>query len=292
MVRNVGPDTAAARPSDRVAQVNGLRLHYREAGAPDALPLLLLHGITGHAGMWDNLMRTLAGEVRCIALDFRGYGRSDRSPDGAYERSDHAADVAAFVEALDLHRVAVLGFSLGGAVAMLYAATQPERLAKLVVVESGAELPPGQRTPRPDLAPLPASFASLDDALAWARRLDLYRRASDSFLRAYLADGLSAQDDGRLTWRFDPRIRLRLASPQRTPATPLWYVLPAITAPTLLVRGEESRNLGLRMAQRVLAAIPDCRLVQVPGAGHGVPWDAPEVFAAVVRRFLLGEDTH
>lgn len=277
---------APVPPSDRFMEANGIRLHYRESGAPDAPPVLLLHGITGHAGMWVELAATLADDWRCIALDFRGYGRSSSSPTGDYDRSDHAADVAALTAALGLRDLTIVGHSLGGAVAMLHAAAHPEQVARLVIVECGAELPAGQRTPQADLAPLPESFNDLDAAAAWARRLDLYRRAAPAWLETYLREGLVQREDGRLTWRLDPRIRQRLASPARTPATPLWYLLPSIACPALLVRGADSRNLGLRMAQRMLAAIPHCQFVEIPGAGHGVPWDAPEMFAAVVRRFL------
>src|SRR5690349_14922489 len=91
------PDLAWA---DRYVTVSGLRLRCRECGPQSALPVLLLHGSTGHAGMWEGLAAALAPAFRCIALDFRGYGQSDRAPGARYDRSDHAADVAAVVTEL------------------------------------------------------------------------------------------------------------------------------------------------------------------------------------------------
>ncbi|MCX6024167.1 MAG: alpha/beta hydrolase, partial [Chloroflexi bacterium] len=253
---------AEAPATEGYVPANLLRLHYRERGPVDAPVVLFLHGVTGHAGMWDSISAALLSEFRCISLDFRGYGQSDWSPGGAYDRSDHAADVAAVAQVLGLARFSLVGFSLGGAVALLYAAEHPESVERLVVVDTGAELPSGMRAPRHDIAPLPDAFPDVDAAVAWSRKLDLYARADPRWLRSYFAEGLTADDDGALKWRFDRRIRQRLGAPGRTPAAPLWYLLPSIACPTLLVRGVESPNMGMRMAQRMLAAIPDCRMAQ------------------------------
>jgi pimeloyl-ACP methyl ester carboxylesterase len=93
---------------DRTVTLHAQRFHYTEWGDPTAPPLVMLHGITGHARTWDGDARALSGRYRVLALDQRGHGDSDPAPDGDYTTGTLAEDLAAFCEALALGRPRLL----------------------------------------------------------------------------------------------------------------------------------------------------------------------------------------
>ena len=107
---------------DRTVRVNGITLHYLDWGPAGAPPVVLLHGITGHARVWDRLAERLVPGRRVLALDQRGHGDSDAAPDGDYRVATMADDVAAFAGSLELDRFTLLGHSMGGRMAIQYAA--------------------------------------------------------------------------------------------------------------------------------------------------------------------------
>jgi pimeloyl-ACP methyl ester carboxylesterase len=130
---------------DRVIETAaGIRLAYRVAGRPDAPPLVLLHGLGDGAASWDGVAPALARRSRVYAPDLRGHGRSDRPGDYSVELM--AADAAAFLDALGLDRVDLIGHSMGGLVGYLLAGDHPGRVRRLIL-EDVAALRPRERGP-------------------------------------------------------------------------------------------------------------------------------------------------
>ncbi|MEV0456544.1 alpha/beta fold hydrolase [Catellatospora methionotrophica] len=150
------------------ADVGGVQLAYRVWGAADAPPVVLLHGIGGGGpGDWDTVARRLADRWRVYAVDQRGHGLSDRT--SGYAIDVLVADVAALLDALKLERAAVIGHSLGGVVAYLFAARFPERVAALVVEDAGLMYP---RTPVPPRRPEGELPFDWDAVLALRSQID------------------------------------------------------------------------------------------------------------------------
>jgi pimeloyl-ACP methyl ester carboxylesterase len=130
-------------------------------------------------------------------------------------------------------------------------------------------------------------FDDPEEAFQAARQAN--PRPSDADLRARLGHGLMQRPDGTWTFRYD--VALRNGSGARVMATPEeiaadWQSLGRITCPTLLVRGADSDILSPELAQRMVTAIPNCRLVDVQDSGHAVPLDNPAGFLEAVRDFL------
>ncbi|MGW3462167.1 alpha/beta fold hydrolase [Streptomyces olivaceoviridis] len=121
--------------SERVVVRDGVRLACRDWGGPGQ-PIVLLHGLAGHAGEWDVLAGRLSSRYRVVAVDQRGHGASERHPRDV-SRAAYVADVIAVVDQLALQRPALVGQSLGGHTAMLTAAAHPGLVRALVLVEAG-----------------------------------------------------------------------------------------------------------------------------------------------------------
>lgn len=264
-----------------------MTLHYVEWGEPAAPPVVLLHGITGHARTWDRLAADLAGRYRVLALDQRGHGDSDAAPGGDYRVSSMADDLGAFADRLGLDRFLLLGLSMGGRVAIAYAGARPERVQRLVVVDIGPDIHlPGLERIRAMMAGAPERIESIEQAVAYVRRANpLY---AEDELRQRVAHGLRRAADGSLEWKYDRALREMMRGGGRREDVDLWAPLGRITCPTLVVRGALSDILSPAIAQKMLEALRDGRLAEIDGAGHTVPGDQPEAFSGAVRAFLTG----
>jgi len=263
----------------------GLAFHYVEWGRPGGQPLVLLHGITGHARTWDRFAPDLAHGFRVIALDQRGHGDSQAAPDADYTVATMARDLGAFAGALGLGTFTLLGLSMGGRVAIAFAGSEPRRVERLVIVDIGPEIHlPGLQRIRGMMAGAAERLESVEQAMEYVRRANpLYDEAE---LRHRVTHGLKRLPDGSLAWKYDRALREMMRAGGRRDDTDLWGPLGRIACPTLLVRGVESDILSPEIAKRMLQTLPDGRLVEVAGAGHTVPGDQPAAFSRAVRDFL------
>jgi pimeloyl-ACP methyl ester carboxylesterase len=273
--------------TDRTVKLGALAFHYTEWGPPAAPAVILLHGITGHARVWDTLARALAPDFRVLALDQRGHGDSEAPADDDYRVATMAADLTAFADALGLARFALIGHSMGGRVAMAFAGDHGERLTRLVIVDIGPDIHPGglERV-RQMMAHAPETLESEEWAVRYVRLGNpLYDEAE---LRHRVVQGLRRRPDGTLTWKYSKGLRDLMRAGGRRDVIDLWAPLRRTACPALVVRGSESDIITAEQAKQVVAALPAGQLVEIAGAGHTVPGDKPAEFARAVRAFLLG----
>ena len=275
------------RFADRSLTVRGQRFHLTDWGPPDGPPVLLLHGVTGHARTWDTEAAALAHRYRVIALDQRGHGDSDPAPDGDYSLAATAGDVAAVVDALGLTRVSIVGLSLGGRVAIVYTALHPERVQRLMVVDIGPEIAPAGRVRVGTMmASSPERFASVEEAFRQARAAN--PRYVEALLRERVTHALRPLPDGGYTWKYDRAIRDAVREGRWREDLDAWPLWGAITCPIVIVRGAQSDVLSPEIVTKMIEARPRARLVEVAGAGHTVPGDQPALFLEALRAFLAG----
>jgi len=273
---------------ERTAKVNGITLHYLDwgldRGPADAPPVVLLHGITGHARVWDHLAERLAPRHRVLVLDQRGHGDSDPAPDDDYRVGTMADDVAAFVGSLRLDRFTLLGHSMGGRIAIKYAADHAARLERLVIVDIGPDINlAGLQRVRDMMANAPERIESEEWAVEYIRRANPLQDVD--MLRERVRHGLRRAPDGELTWKYAKGLRDMMREGRRD-AVDLWEPLPRIPCPTLIVRGAESDLPAAEAAKQMAERLPDGRVVEIAGAGHTVPADRPEEFVRQIRAFL------
>ncbi|HEY7434058.1 MAG TPA: alpha/beta hydrolase [Methylomirabilota bacterium] len=270
--------------TERSVRVNGVTLHYLDWGPAEASPVVLLHGITGHARVWDHLAERLVPARRVLALDQRGHGDSEPAPDDDYRVGTMADDVAAFAGSLRLERFALLGHSMGGRIAIQYAAAHAARLDRLVIVDIGPDIElTGLQRVRDMMSKAPERIESEEWAVEYIRLANPLQDVD--LLRHRVRHGLKRLPDGELTWKYAKGLRDMMRAGRRD-AVDLWEPLPRIPCPTLVVRGAESDILSPEVAKKMTERLPDGRLVEIPGAGHTVPADRPDDFVGHVRAFL------
>ena len=270
--------------TERTVRVNGITLHYLDWGPAEAPPVVLLHGITGHARVWDHLAERLLPGRRVLALDQRGHGDSDPAPDDDYRVGAMADDVAAFAGSLRLDRFALVGHSMGGRIAIKYAGDHAARLERLVIIDIGPDINlAGLQRVRDMMANAPERIESEEWAVEYIRRANPLQNVD--MLRERVRHGLRRRPDGELTWKYAKGLRDMMREGRRD-AVDLWEPLPRIPCPTLIVRGAESDILAPEVAKKMAERLPDGRVVEIEGAGHTVPADRPEEFVREIRAFL------
>ncbi|HEX2170875.1 MAG TPA: alpha/beta hydrolase [Dehalococcoidia bacterium] len=276
------------QPVSRFLDVNSLRLHHLDWGNPDGPPLVCVHGLLSTAHNFDGLARHLQDRFHIIATDVRGRGDSAWSPDGCYSYDDYLADLEGIVDALGLDRFTLVGTSMGGIIAMHYAATHPDRLERLVINDIGPDPEPGSDRITGSTAVFLESFPDFDAALARLREVFPPRATlSETEQRALALAQLRPEPDGRWVSKMDPAIvhqRLAGGSP---PRPPLWPALARLSCPTLVVWGTVSDVLSEAQARRMVEVLPAGRLAPVPGVGHAPTLTEPAALAAL-DAFLKG----
>jgi esterase len=268
-----------AKYTDRYVTVNGLRLHYLEWGGDTKPAMILLHGIARHAHTFDHIAADLARDYHVLAVDMRGHGDSDWSPDGAYLVEDYVKDIEGLVRQLGIRRATLLGNSTGGRVVQVFAGMHPDLVERLIVEDVGPERPQ-------DIADAFARQVR-QEADGWASEDDLVKqlvtrspRTPESILRTYAHFGTKRREDGRLIWKRDPNLVKGFV------VTELWERVSRITSPTLYVIGGASRIVPAAAQQRLKQTLPSVDIVTMPGLGHYPDEEDTAGFLTVINRFL------
>ena len=284
--------------SHRIPGRDGIEIHVL-AWSREGVPFVMLHGFGNDAHVWDDLAPVVAPHYRTLAVDLRGHGDSGWDPEQRYDYEYHLADLEAVLATLGIERFVLVGHSFGGRVAALYAGAHPERLAGLVLVDSGPELDArGVSRIRVDaqrIASGPTAFASVAEFERGLGRV--YPAAAPATVARLARHGLRPKPDGRFARKTDPRFHAGRAGVResggeeraRQTAARLWEALAKVPCPALVVRGAASDVLSPdcadRMAEEVL---PDGRLAVVARASHSVMIDNPEGFNRAIEEFALG----
>jgi pimeloyl-ACP methyl ester carboxylesterase len=280
--------------SHRIKGAHGLDLHLLE-WSTEGVPLVLLHGVGNEAHLWDDFVPSVVDHYRVVALDQRGHGDSDWDPEARYDAESMADDLEAVLAALAIDRFVLVGFSMGGRVAMTFAGRHPERLAGLVIVDIGPEIDPRgvfriSNEMSTNRAPV---FTSIDEYTAM---LSLnYPAGQPHALRRMAIHGLRQREDGLYELKMDPKLRGERPRDEAALAKEeafirkQWDALATVACPTLIVRGAASDILSPEIADKMVdEVLANGRLAVVPQAAHSVMTDNPKGFEEAVCGFVLG----
>jgi pimeloyl-ACP methyl ester carboxylesterase len=236
-------------------------------------PVLLLHGLAGHAREWDETASWLTRSHRVIAVEQRGHGRSQRSPSDM-SRAAFVGDVVAWLDHLSFAQAHIVGQSLGGHTAFLVAARCPARTSRLLVAEaSPSPDPEAVEVVRAWLDAWPTPFPTRAAAVAYFGGESLWADA--------WASGLERRDDGLHQAFSTERLLVALAE---TEARSYWPEWTQVKAPTLIVRAE--RGMSEELAARMADSIPAATVVTIPKSGHDLHLEQPLAWRGAVEAFL------
>jgi 2-succinyl-6-hydroxy-2,4-cyclohexadiene-1-carboxylate synthase len=263
-----------------VLSLPDVELAYAVSG--DGPPVTFLHGFTQRGAAWWETLDHLGPGFTAVLPDLRGHGGTRTAPAAPHTLEACAEDLARLWDALGIESTDLVGYSMGGRLALHLAASRPRRLRSLAVIGAHAGLPEAEREARRAADEELAAGIERDGVAAFAERWaamplfaglqlrgpEFLARISET-RRANRAEGLAAS----------------LRDMGAGAMAPVWDRLPDFDRPALVVVGEEDaryRELGARLA----AALPRGRLEVVPDAGHAVHLEQPERFAELLRRFL------
>ncbi len=247
-------------------EIEGLRIYYEVAG--QGKPVVLLHGWGGRVESFRPVFDFLRPRFKVYALDLPGFGRSDEPP-VAWGVGDYATVLADFLAGLGIEKAAVVAHSFGGRVALALAAHFPDRIDRLVLIDSAGIKP--KRT---------LSYHLRVAAAKAARSLSVLGRGGRKVKEAIYA--LTGSKDYRETAGVMRATFVRVVNEDLRP------LLPQIKAPTLLIWGEKDPDTPLSDGQIMEQEIADAGLVVLKNAGHFSYLDAFPQFCRVVSAFLEG----
>ncbi|MFP2930465.1 alpha/beta fold hydrolase [Pyxidicoccus sp. 3LG] len=270
----------------------GLALHVRHRHAAGAPAVLFLHGWLDHSHSFDAVLPHLPDAWRLMLLDFRGMGRSAHvGPGGTYHFSDYTLDVESALEGLSVDAVHLVGHSLGGIVALAYAAARPGRVKSVSLIES---LGPSGGTPAASLDRLrgflddshrPPNRKRYPSVEAAAARLRETNPTLPESAALHLAQHGTETFDGGVAFTFDPRHRRRFGQAYDEAQ---WLALQSgVTCPVQLLRGDNGFVPAQALMRSRMDALPT--LVQPPlvlPGGHHVHMEQPEAVARALAGFI------
>lgn len=278
----------------RVTGQHGAEIHLLEWSAA-GVPLLLVHGFGNEAHVWDDVAPALAPYYHTLAIDLRGHGDSDRDPERRYGDWDLVADLESVAAALGISRWVLIGHSLGGRVVMRYAGRHPDRVAGLVVIDSGPEhdrrgsLRIRLENERSNREP---RYPSREAYRAEVARN--YPAAAAPVIDRLVRYGVREAPGGGFEAKLDPDFmtgrREAAAESEEATRRELWETLGRISCPCLVLRGAASDVLAPDVADRMIAALPQGQLQVIPRAGHSVMTDNPDACRRAIADFALADD--
>ena len=264
----------------QTVQVDGLTIHYQDTGPRDAPVLVLLHGFGSSLQTWDVWAAKLELNYRVIRLDLPGFGLTGPSPLHDYSEANDLATLTHFVDKLGVSSFSVIGHSMGGKMAWGLAAAKPDRVKALVLMA------PDGFAQAKDIGTKPYAMPSIMGVIKFSLPKILVRKSIEPAF--YDASALS----DRLVDRYYDMLRapgVRAAILERGNQTIYTDPVPRlkqITAPTLLVWGEQDQMIPSSNAQSYAAVLANSKTVLLPKLGHLAQEEQPEIALGHVVEFL------
>ena len=255
---------------------NGIRINVKEQGSGSPA-LVFLHYWGGSSRTWDGVIAALPAKYHTVAPDLRGWGDSE-APESGYALADFANDAAEVIAALDLQNYILIGHSMGGKIAQLFASRQPRGLVGLVLV---APSPPVPLTlPDEIRAQMFGAYESPESVGMSIDHMLAGKPLSTAHREQVIADSLRGAPQAKNAW------------PAYTSREDITKNVVLITVPTIVIAGEIDRvdSVELHKAE-LLSRIPQAVLHILPETGHLSPLEAPNEIARLINEFASGLPT-
>lgn len=252
-------------------QANGIDVHYLRTGGAKP-PVILLHGLMLNGSCWIPLARALEQDYDVIMPDARGHGYSS-APEKGYRYDDLAADVMGLMDTLGLYNPALLGHSMGGMTAAVVASRYARRLRGLILAD-------------PTFLTLQRQYEVYESDVAALHRQVLNRSSADLLADIQVRHSHRSREVMELFAQARFQTSMHVFEVLRPPNPDYMPLVNTLDIPSLLIIGEVGSVVSPQVAEELAGLNPHMEVVQLAAAGHGVPYDQPERFSAVVQTFL------
>lgn len=258
-------------------------------GPEEGRKWLFVHGLMGYGQNWRRIIQGLEATERCLAIDQRGHGRSFK-PESGYSPEDYANDIKAIVDELGWEKFILVGHSMGGRNVLNFASRFPEKLSCLIIEDIGAESSPTAHEYYENLLNMvPTPFAKREDAKRYFFEEFVNKaqtRENVQVMANYFYSNMEEKPNGTVDWRFAKRAIVDSVKLGRVGDR--WAEVKSLSIPTLLVRGERSKELSPENYKRMLESNSMIKGVEIEGAGHWVHSDQPQAFIESIKLFVGG----
>jgi len=269
--------------------VDGVRIHYQEAGDEKSPPIILIHGFISSSLLWSGVFLPLANAgFRVIAPDLPGYGYSEKPRTGEYTFESQARAVLGLMDRLEIKKAIIAGASYGAAVAAAIALDHPKRVEKLVLIGAVTN-DEAKKKLLLRISRLPL-IGDILTPLFLGSRWVLRKRMQEMYRRTGtpIDEHMIAARHHLLATANTHRAMIKTA--RRWSATRIERQASLIRPSTLLVWGDEDSHIPLSQAYRLRDAIPHARLIVFRKCGHLPPAEYPEQFVKLVADFSKAQE--
>lgn len=253
----------------------GISLDYFECGDKQGEPILFVHGYSDSWRIWESSIPYLPHQYRLIFVTLRGFGDSDK-PKAGFRQTDFVSDLEAFLRAMDLSQVVLVGHSMGGFIGHHFAVEHPDRVKRLVLVGTAAT-----GSGNDPIATENAAISKLGEPIdaEYVRNFQIEPMMSEvheSIVETIINECFKAPV------RVWQEAMLGMLEEDHSAR------LAEISVPTLILCGGKDLFFTEAHQREMANAIPGSRVKIYPGVGHGVQWEKPEEFARDITDFLGG----
>ena len=273
---------------DIYLNANGIRHHVIARGDQQRPIVMMIHGLTQQAHVFDAVATILAENHHVYCLDVRGRGESEWGAADGYHMANYVADVEAVRSGLGIREFSLVGTSMGGLISMHYGAEYPERVRRIVLNDIGPDIAPeGLQRILAMAGNAPEAFPDLNTVANYyrAENAPVLAKRSDDEVMEYARWHVRRNDLGVYVWKMDPAVRKPVTPPDPQPDA--WESFKALTCPLMIIQGADSDILADPIVEKMLEAQPQAKRVRVPGVGHAPGLTEPEALEAL-QEFLAG----
>lgn len=252
---------------------NGISLHYKIEGNQDGFPLVFINALGTDLRIWDGVVPHFAGRYRVIRFDKRGHGLSDYPP-APYSIHDHATDLYGLLDDLNISQAILVGISVGGMIALDYAATWPERVHSLILCDTAPQIGTTE---------------------LWNERINTLREhgmdsMGEAILSRWFAPSFKTQSPAAYRGYFNMLTRNPVEGYTGTCEAirdaDLTSAARTITARALVLCGAEDVSTPPDLARGLIELIPKANFQEIPGAGHLPCIEQPDLVASQIKKFI------
>jgi esterase len=261
------------------------QFHHYFMGNPESPKLVFLHGLLGFSANWRSVARRFESDYRVFVFDQRGHGRSIQ-PEQGYAPENYADDLLKLLDELKWEKINLVGHSMGGRNALNFASRFPDRVEKLVIEDIGPiGNPMAADGYRQMFKVIPIPFPSREAALAFmSYEFPKVWPQGGSQLGLFLYSNMVVRLDGQVEWKNS--LTHVIDSVLEGHAQDRWSEWDSLRMPTLVIRGQLSRDLLAPIYDQMLQRNPRARGIVIEGAGHWVHFEKLDAFVNALREFL------